>query len=103
TLAPCDTCGFCERFGCHVGAKASPIQLTIPNALRSSRLEIRKYCNVCRITTLDGNATGVTYLDASGQMQEQPAELAVGAFTQTNIRLLLLSKIGVPYDPVAGT
>jgi gluconate 2-dehydrogenase alpha chain len=103
-LAPCNLCGFCERFGCHVGAKASPIQLTIPNALKSGRLEIREYCNVRRINTQSGMATGVTYLDASGQEQIQPADLVVvGAFTQTNIRLLLLSKIGTPYDPQSGT
>jgi gluconate 2-dehydrogenase alpha chain len=102
-LAPCNLCGFCERFGCHVGAKASPIQLTIPNALKGGRLEIREYCNVRRVTTQGGMATGVTYLDASGQEQIQPADLVVvGAFTQTNIRLLLLSNIGTPYNPQTG-
>src|SRR5579871_6284224 len=40
-LAPCNYCGFCERFGCHVGAKASPIATVIPSAQRSGRLEIR--------------------------------------------------------------
>jgi gluconate 2-dehydrogenase alpha chain len=104
SLSPCNTCGFCERFGCHVGAKASPIQLTVPNAMKSGRLEIREFCNVRRVTSQGGHATGVTYLDASGQMQEQPADLVVlGAFTQTNIRLMLLSQIGTPYDPKANT
>ena len=45
-LAPCDYCGFCERFGCHVGAKASPITTVIPSALKSGNVEIREYSNV---------------------------------------------------------
>jgi gluconate 2-dehydrogenase alpha chain len=39
-----------------------------------------------------------------GEEQEQPADLVVlGAFTMTNTRLLLLSKIGEPYDPQANS
>jgi gluconate 2-dehydrogenase alpha chain len=48
-------------------------------------------------------ATGVTYLDASGREFEQPADIVViGAYTFNNVRLMLLSGIGTPYDPVAG-
>jgi gluconate 2-dehydrogenase alpha chain len=101
-LAPCNYCGFCERFGCHVGAKASPIDTVVPNAMRSGRLEVREYANVFRINHEGQRATSVSYYDANGQEQEQPADLIVlGAFTLTNIRLLLLSKIGTPYDPQA--
>jgi gluconate 2-dehydrogenase alpha chain len=103
-LAPCNYCGFCERFGCHVGAKASPIDTVIPSAQRSGRLEIREFSTVHRINTTGGMATSVSYFDAAGQEQEQPADLiVVGAFTLTNIRLLLLSQIGQPYDPQANT
>ncbi|HEU0114075.1 MAG TPA: GMC family oxidoreductase [Thermomicrobiales bacterium] len=102
-LAPCNYCGFCERFGCHVGAKASPIVTTVPSALKSGMLEIRQYSNVFRINHDGGKATGVSYYDAAGQEQEQPADLVVmGAFTLENIRLMLLSQIGEPYDPQAG-
>jgi gluconate 2-dehydrogenase alpha chain len=46
----------------------------------------------------------VSYFDSTGQEQEQPADLVVlGAFTLSNIRLLLLSQIGPPYDPSANT
>ncbi len=101
-LGPCDYCGFCEYYGCHVGAKASPILTVIPSALRSGRLQVRELCNVLRINHAGGRATSVSYLDASGQEQEQPADLIVlGAFTLNNIRLLLLSQIGEPYDPQA--
>ena len=103
-LTPCNYCGFCERFGCHVGAKASPITTVIPNALKSGRVEVREYCNVFRINTSGGRATSVSYYDNTGQEQEQPAELIVmGAFTLSNIRLMLLSKIGQPYDPASNT
>jgi gluconate 2-dehydrogenase alpha chain len=103
-LAPCNYCGFCERFGCHVGAKASPITTVIPTALASGRVEVREYSNVFRVNTAGGQATGVSYFDAAGQEQEQPADLVVvGAFTLSNIRLLLLSQIGQPYDPQANT
>jgi gluconate 2-dehydrogenase alpha chain len=103
-LAPCNYCGFCERFGCHVGAKASPVTTVIPTALASGRVEIREYANVFRINTSDGRATSVSYFDAAGEEQEQPADLVVlGAFTLSNTRLLLLSGIGQPYDPQANT
>lgn len=48
-------------------------------------------------------ATGVRYIDASGEQVEQPADLVVlSAFQINNVRLLLLSGIGTAYDPVSG-
>lgn len=102
-LGACDYCGFCERFGCHTGAKASPIVTVIPSALKSGRVEVREFCNVFKINHKDGVATSVSYYDASGQEQEQPADIiVVGAWTLSNIRLALLSGIGEPYDPKTG-
>jgi gluconate 2-dehydrogenase alpha chain len=99
-LAPCTYCGFCERFGCHVGAKASPITTVVPSALRSGRLEIREFSNAFCINHDGQSARSVSYYDAAGQEQEQPADLIIlTAFTLTNIRLLLLSHIGRAYDP----
>jgi gluconate 2-dehydrogenase alpha chain len=87
-----------------VGAKASPINTVIPTALASGKVEVREYANVFRVNTSGGRVTGVSYYDAMGQEQEQPADLVVlGAFTMSNIRLLLLSKIGQPYDPQANS
>ncbi len=104
TLAPCNYCGFCERFGCHVGAKASPIINVVPSALASGNLEIRQYSTVFRINHTGGVATSVSYYDEGGQEQEQPADLiVVGAFMLENVRLMLLSGIGQPYDPVQNT
>ncbi len=102
-LGACEYCGFCERFGCHTGAKASPIVTVIPSALKSGRVEVREFCNVFKINHKDGVATSVSYYDASGQEQEQPADIiVVGAWTLSNIRLALLSGIGEPYDPQTG-
>ena len=101
-LGACNYCGHCERFGCHVGAKASPITTVIPSALKSGRVEVRPFSNVFRINHTDGQATSVSYYDQNGIEQEQPADLIVmGSFTLNNIRLLLMSKIGQPYDPQA--
>ena len=104
TLGACNNCGFCERFGCHVGAKASPIVTTVPSALSSGRVELRQFANAFRINHQDGVATSVSYYDAAGREQEQPADLiVVGVWTLENIRLLLLSQIGKPYDFSSGT
>jgi gluconate 2-dehydrogenase alpha chain len=103
TLGACEYCGFCERFGCHVGAKASPIVTVIPSALKSGRVEVRQFANTFRINHQEGTATSVSYYDANGIEQEQPADLIVlGAWTLENIRLLLLSQIGEPYDFASG-
>jgi gluconate 2-dehydrogenase alpha chain len=103
-LGACNYCGFCERFGCHVGAKTSPIVMTVPSALASGRVEIRQFANVFRVNHRDGVATSVSYYDANGIEQEQPADLIVlGAWTLENVRLMLLSQIGEPYDPESAT
>jgi gluconate 2-dehydrogenase alpha chain len=47
-------------------------------------------------------ATGVTFVDSAGEEWEQPADLVIlSAYTIFNVQLLLHSKIGEPYDPVA--
>ena len=43
TLGACIYCGFCERFGCEMGAKASP-QTTVLPALRQAKgFELRTH------------------------------------------------------------
>ena len=104
--SPAWTCGIAIDWGFRVWrtTRSSYIIRCIPTALASGRVEVREYSNVFRINTVGGQATGVSYFDAAGQEQEQPADLVVlGAFTLSNIRLLLLSQIGQPYDPQANT
>jgi gluconate 2-dehydrogenase alpha chain len=49
-------------------------------------------------------ATGVTYIDTAGREFEQPASLVItSSFALNNVRMLLLSGIGKPYDPQSAT
>jgi gluconate 2-dehydrogenase alpha chain len=100
----CLYCGFCERFGCEVGAKASPNVTVIPTALATGRFEIRTGSWVRRIVHDNGHAKGVTYIDSAGRENFQPADIViVSAFMFNNVRLLLLSQLGTPYDPQSET
>ncbi len=103
-LGPCTYCGFCEWFGCGNYSKASPQTTILPVLVRKSNFSARTECEVTRIN-LDRSgkrATGVTFVDASGEEWEQPADLVIlAAYTVFNVQLLLLSGVGRPYDPVA--
>jgi gluconate 2-dehydrogenase alpha chain len=104
-LQQCVFCGFCERYACEHFAKASPQTVILPALLKRSNYELRTNCEVLRIN-LDSTrkkATGVTYVDGTGTEYEQPAELVlITAFPLNNVRTLLLSGIGEPYDPRTG-
>jgi gluconate 2-dehydrogenase alpha chain len=104
-LEQCVFCGFCERFACEHFAKASPQTVILPVLLKNPNYELRTNCQVLRIN-LDSTgrkATGVTYADATGREFEQPADLVlITAFPLNNVRMLLLSGIGKPYDPRTG-
>jgi gluconate 2-dehydrogenase alpha chain len=104
-LGPCNLCGFCERFGCFLYSKASPQTTILPILADRTNLEVRTNSYVTKILTdnTGKRATGVVYLDAKGEEIEQPADLVVlSAFQMHNVRLLLLSQIGQPYDPETG-
>jgi gluconate 2-dehydrogenase alpha chain len=104
-MAPCNFCGFCERFGCYQYSKSSP-QTAILDALkRKPNFSYRTHAEVLRIESApDGKtATGVTYFDAIKQEEVfQPADLVIlSAFQLNNVHLLLVSGIGEVYDPVS--
>jgi gluconate 2-dehydrogenase alpha chain len=105
TLGQCTFCGFCEWFGCANYSKASPQTTILPVLLRNPNFEARTECEVTRIN-LDNTgkrATGVTYVNSSGEEFEQPADLVLlCAFQLFNVQLLLLSGIGTAYDPRTG-
>jgi gluconate 2-dehydrogenase alpha chain len=90
----CLYCGHCTRFGCEVGAKASPQTTYLPVALETGRYEVRTRCHVTKIETADdGRATGVVYVDSRGQEHFQPAEVVISSsFTLENVRNLLLAR-----------
>lgn len=104
-LKACMYCGFCERFGCEHFAKASAQITVLPFALANDNFELRTHAHVTRVNTDPGagRATGVTYIDGRGREFEQPAEVVVlCTFAHNNVRMLLLSGIGQPYDPRTG-
>ena len=104
-MGPCNLCGFCERFGCFLYSKASPQTTILPILADRPNLEVRTNAYVTRILvdSTGKKATGVLYIDADGREVEQPAALVMlCAFQLHNVRLLLLSKIGAPYDPISG-
>ena len=89
----CVQCGFCESFGCEVGAKSSTLATVIRMAEKTGRCEIRPNCYVHRIETgAHGRVTGAAYFDGKRAVRLQKAKAVVvcanGAETP---RLLLLS------------
>ena len=104
-MGPCTYCGFCTNYGCANYSKASPQACVLPVLMRKSNIEVRTMCEVMKVN-LDSSgkkATGVTYVDASGEEWEQPADIVIlSAFMLDNVRLFLLSKIGTPYDKASG-
>src|SRR5262245_10483316 len=103
-LGPCTYCGFCEWFGCSNYSKASPQTTILPYLVRKPNFSARDNSEVIRINVDKSGtkATGVTFVDTSGQEWEQPADLVIlSAFALFNVQLLLHSRIGHPYDPVA--
>jgi gluconate 2-dehydrogenase alpha chain len=101
----CHYCGYCERFGCEVNAKASPHFTVIPLAAKKSNVEMRTNARVLKVN-LDAakkHAESVTYIDASGREFDQPGGIVIlAAYALGNVHLMLWSGIGRPYDPVTG-
>ncbi len=104
SLNACVYCGYCENFACEMGAKASPQTTVLPVLMQNKNFELRTLCNVVKIN-LDSEkkrAISVTYVDSRGREFEQPADLILlTSYVLNNCRLMLLSGIGKPYDPVA--
>jgi len=101
--AGCSYCGYCERFGCMIGAKAQPTNTLMPVLARRNNCELRTGAWVRRVVVEGGRVRGVRYTDARGEEIFQPADLVfLASWTLNNTRLLLLSGIGEPYDPETG-
>ncbi|MDU0203629.1 MULTISPECIES: GMC family oxidoreductase [Paenibacillus] len=104
TRAACQYCGYCERFGCEYGAKADAVVTVLPVALKSGNFELRSYSNVIQVLNDGKKASGVVYVNTvTGEQFEQPADVVIMAsYVFNNIKLLLTSKLGKPYDPASG-
>ncbi len=93
-------------FVCETGAKTNSSQTSIPYALKSPLYTLRTESIVFRIELNQSGtrATGVSYYDPSGNVHFQPAKVVhLAAYSQNVIRLMLLSGIGEPYNPVTQT
>ena len=103
-LGQCVRGGFCSNHGCASGAKATPLTAVLPALLMHQNFELRTLANVIKVN-LDSQkkrAVSVSYVDARGHELEQPADLVIlASYVFNNSRLMLLSGIGQPYDPVA--
>jgi gluconate 2-dehydrogenase alpha chain len=104
-LGACTYCGFCEKFGCGNYSKASPQTTILPYLMIKKNFTLRTESEVMKVeTTGDGkHATGVTYVNSAGEEFFQPANMVIlSAYVLHNVRLMLLSNIGKPYDPKTG-
>jgi len=92
--AACVHCGYCEMYGCEVGAKSSTLAAVIPEAEATGRCEIRAQSYVHEVRTdSSGRVTGVAYFDAQQQGNFQKAKaVIVSANGAETPRLLLMSK-----------
>jgi gluconate 2-dehydrogenase alpha chain len=73
-------------------------------ALKTGKFKMRGYSHVFAIRNDGKTGQSVLYYDATGAVQEQPADVIVlAAYVFNNVRTLLLSKLGKPYDPVTAT
>jgi len=100
----CQYCAFCENFGCEYGAKADPVVTVIPVAKETGNLDLRTHSNVLEILNDGSKATGVRYINTiTGEEFVQPADVViVTSYVFNNVRLLLNSNLGTPYDPETG-
>lgn len=104
-LGPCNFCGFCSDYGCINYSKATPQTTILPALYRMPNFSLRTNAHVTKVNvdSTGKKATGVSYIDAQGREVEQPAELVVlAAFHLHNVRLMLSSGIGQPYNPDTG-
>lgn len=104
-LGECTYCGFCEKFGCGNYSKASPQTTVLPYLMAKPNFALRTESEVLRVELAANKktATGVTYVNSAGEEFFQPARIVIlSSYILQNVRLLLLSGIGKPYNPSTG-
>ncbi len=90
----CTYCGYCQAFGCHIGAKSSILVTKLPEADATGNFKLVTGAMCYRVNSDNsGRATGVAYYGPDGSDNTIEAELVILApFIYDNTRLLLLSK-----------
>src|SRR5581483_1601086 len=87
-------CGFCQSFGCHVGAKSSILVTKLPEADATDNFKLLTSVMVYRVNSDNsGKVTGGSYYGPDRSDNTIEADLVILApFIYDNTRLLLLSK-----------
>ena len=90
----CTYCGFCQAFGCHVGAKSSILVTKLPEADATGNFKLVTGAMCYRVNSDNsGRVTGVAYYGPDGSDNTIEAEIVIlTPFIYDNTRLLLLSK-----------
>src|SRR3954470_18238193 len=90
----CTYCGFCQAFGCHVGAKSSILVTKIPEADATGNFKLVTGAMCYRVNSDDsGRVTGVSYYGPDNSDNTIEADLVIlSPFIYDAVRLLLLSK-----------
>jgi gluconate 2-dehydrogenase alpha chain len=90
----CSYCGFCQAFGCHIGAKSSILVTKLPEADGTGNFKLITGATCHHVNSDNsGRATGVSYYGPDGSDNTIEAEIVILApFIYDNVRLLLLSK-----------
>jgi gluconate 2-dehydrogenase alpha chain len=94
TRAPCGTFGT---------TLATPLNTVDPFTRASGRLTLITGAQVRRFEHDGSRVTGIRYVKDRREAVARAHRYVLAAWALNNIRLLLLSRIGVPYDPRAGT
>ncbi|MDH3420892.1 MAG: GMC family oxidoreductase [Gammaproteobacteria bacterium] len=101
----CTYCGFCQGFGCHMGAKSSILVTKLPEADETGNFKLVTGAMTYHVDTDDsGRATGVSYYLPDGSDNNVEADLVILApFIYDNTRLLLLSRTAQFPDGLANS
>ncbi len=92
----CQYCGFCERFGCMVGAKAQPSNTLLPVLKKRPQVSIKTGAQVRRLIHKENRVTGVSYVSGAKEYFQPADRVVLASWTLNNTRLLLLSGLGGP-------
>src|SRR6266478_2227711 len=101
----CTYCGFCQAFGCYIGAKSSILVTALPQADATGNFKLLTGAMVYRVDSDNsGRITGVSYYGPDGSDNTIEADLVILApFIYDNTRLLLLSKTAKFPDGLANS
>lgn len=107
--SPCVYDGYCGGvcdYACETGAKANSAYRTIPAAMKTGNFTLVTDGFIFRLDKdpNTGLVTAARYYDASGNIHVQPGKVFFNGLWGYNlIRIMLLSGVGKPYNPVTIT